>query len=222
MTRKMIAPLLFGLIGAAILAWLGTWQLDRLEWKTAILADLETKIAAAPIALPPDPDPAAQNYVAVTVSGRLAGPELHVLTSRKPEGPGFRVIRALDTGEGRILVDLGYIPEVAKSTARPDLTIAITGNLIWPNETDGFTPEPNLDRNIWFARETTSMAKALGTRPVMVAVRGATPETGASPMPVTVNIANDHLEYAITWFSLMLVWIGMTGFLLWRIKRADI
>ena len=39
------------------------------------------------------------------------------------------------------------------------------------------------------------------------------------PLPVTVNIPNDHLQYAITWFGLALVWALMTGYLLWRIKR---
>ena len=34
-----------------------------------------------------------------------------------------------------------------------------------------------------------------------------------------MNIPNDHLEYAITWFGLAAVWAVMTGYLLWRIKR---
>jgi surfeit locus 1 family protein len=38
-------------------------------------------------------------------------------------------------------------------------------------------------------------------------------------MPPTVNIPNNHLGYAITWFGLALVWSVMTGYLLWRIKR---
>ena len=43
---------------------------------------------------------------------------------------------------------------------------------------------------------------------------------GIAPVPVgTGTIPNDHLEYAVTWFSLAAVWAGMTGFLLWRIRQ---
>ena len=222
MTRRMIVPLVFGIVGAAILAGLGTWQVQRLEWKKAILAEISAKIATDPIAIPENPDPDLLNYHAATASGRLDGPEIHVLTGRKREGPGFRVIRALTMADGRrVLADLGFVAEAGKGTARAATDVTIVGNLIWPDETDGFTPAPNLDRNIWFARDTDKMAAQLQTEPVMIAARARTSYDDIIPMPVTVNIPNDHLEYAITWFSLMVIWIGMTAFLLWRIKRAD-
>jgi surfeit locus 1 family protein len=63
------------------------------------------------------------------------------------------------------------------------------------------------------------MADALGTEPVMVVARLPTGD-GIAPMPVdTAGIPNDHLNYAITWFSLAAVWLGMTGLALWRIRR---
>ena len=68
------------------------------------------------------------------------------------------------------------------------------------------------------------MAVALGTEPVLIVARAMTPaDPVAVPLPVTsAGIPNDHLEYAATWFSLAAVWIGMTGFLLWRIRRRTV
>ncbi len=63
------------------------------------------------------------------------------------------------------------------------------------------------------------MAEALGTEPVMLAVAASDDPGAPMPMPVTVNVPNDHLQYAITWFALAAVWAMMTGYLLWRIKR---
>lgn len=220
MSRRMVFPILLGVVGAAILIGLGTWQVQRLAWKEGILSEIDARLAAVPVPLPATPDPEADRYLAVTAIGTLTGPELHVLTSTKRGGPGFRVIRAFRTDGRTILADLGFIPEAEKDAVRADVAATLTGNLLWPDETDGFTPEPNLERNIWFARDVPAMAAALGTQPVMIAVRASDPALDPVPLPVTLDIPNDHLQYAITWFSLAIVWIGMTLYLLWRIKRA--
>jgi surfeit locus 1 family protein len=100
--------------------------------------------------------------------------------------------------------------------------VTITGTLHWPNESDSFTPAPDTARNIWFARDVPAMARALGTGPVMVVARSDTGD-GIMPVPVdTAGIPNDHLNYALTWFGLAVVWAGMTGLLLWRIRRRTI
>ncbi len=63
------------------------------------------------------------------------------------------------------------------------------------------------------------MAATLDTWPVMLVTASSDDPEAPLPLPVTVNIPNDHLQYAITWFSLAVVWAVMTGYLLWRIKR---
>ncbi len=220
--RSYFFPLVIGIVGAAILCALGVWQMQRLEWKETILADIETRLSAELVPLPQNPIYENDNYRGVEVGGSLTGNALHVLTSLQPSGPGFRVIRKMETLDNRvIMLDLGYIPEVEKDAPNTDGAVFVEGNLIWPDETDSFTPLPNTDRNIWFARNVETMAEALGTEPIMVVARNLVPDFQTTPMPVTVNIANDHLEYAITWFSLMAVWIMMTLFLLWRIKREN-
>lgn len=220
--RRYIFPLLLGLIGSAILCALGVWQLQRLEVKEARIAEIEARLATADVGMPEAPTFEADNFRGIEVGGELMGPEIHVLTSRKPDGPGFRVIRKLDVLDGRmILADLGFVPEAQKNEPRDLSAVFIRGNLVWPDETDTYTPEPDFERNIWFARNVETMAEALETQPIMVNAREIVPQINTTPMPVTVNIRNDHLQYAITWFSLMAVWIVMTLFWLWRIKRAD-
>jgi surfeit locus 1 family protein len=220
MTRRMVAPLLFGLFGVAILIGLGVWQLQRLAWKEAILAGIAARLDAPPAALPDAPDPERDRYLPVAVSGRFTGEGIDVLASRKQAGAGFRVVAAFETAEGRrILVDRGFVTDDARDRPRAVTDATVTGTLHWPEETDRFTPPPDPAARMWFARDVPAMAAALGTEPVMVVARAPTGDA-IVPLPVdTAGIPNDHLEYAITWFSLAVVWLGMTLLLLWRIRR---
>jgi len=217
--------LIFGLGGAAILISLGVWQTQRLAWKQDLIADIETRIAAAPVPLPETLDPMRDAYLPVEVTGMLSPGYLQVLVSKKGAGAGYRIIRPMIMETGRIMVDMGFVATAdapgLKFEEGPPLTIV--GNLQWPQETDGFTPAPDLDRNIWFARDVEAMADALETDPVLVVRRDA-PQFGGplSPLPVdTSAIPNDHLQYAITWFSLALIWSLMTFFFLRRSTAAN-
>jgi surfeit locus 1 family protein len=212
-------PLLFGLVGAGVLAWLGAWQLQRLDWKRAVLSDISARIQADLVDLPADVSPGRDQYLPVTVVGAFVGQEVHVLASRKRYGAGYRVISVFVVGERRVLVDRGFMAIDAKNTPRPGKAAQLTGNLHWPDETDAYTPAPDLAANIWFARDVDRLAGALGTERVLIVARSDTGDN-IRPFPVsTTAIPNDHLGYAITWFLLALVWLGMTGKLAWRINR---
>ena len=212
--RRLIFPLLLGLVGAAVLISLGVWQLQRLEWKTAKLAEIDGKIAATPVALPDAVTAKDDIYLPVTVQGRLLGPEALVLTGLNQAGAGFRVIAAFELAGGtrKIMVDLGFVSEASMDFQRPAAEMTITGNLNWPSEKDSFTPEPDLLRKLWFARDVERMANVLGTEQVLVVANAIDPAIPAiSPLPVdTSSVPNDHLNYAITWFSLAVV--CCTGF----------
>lgn len=223
MAKRLIVPILFGLVGAAILANLGLWQVQRLTWKNARIAQIEARIGDAPVALPLEPDATRDAFLAVAVSGRYLPRDVHVLTSRQSRGAGYRVISkfAVDNGPV-IMVDRGFLRQRDKDVSLPDYNGAIIGNLMWPDEVDGsFTPAPDMVKNIWFARDVPAMAERLGTEEILLVMRESSETSGVvSPWPVdTSGISNDHLEYAITWFSLAFVWLGMTGFWVWRIRR---
>lgn len=220
MTRRMILPLLFGLAGCAILIALGSWQMQRLAWKQAILAQISARLADTPVALPVVPDPTVDKYLPVRVAGRFTGTGIDVLASLRGVGAGYRVIAAFQTDDGRrIMIDRGFLPEDQRDRPRKATVASILGTLHWPDETDSFTPPPDTARAIWFARDVPAMAAVLQTEPVLIVAREATGD-GITPLPVdTQGIPNNHLNYAVTWFSLAAVWAGMTGLLLWRIRR---
>ena len=135
------------------------------------------------------------------------------------------MIAAFQTEDGRrILVDRGFILQTDKAAARPSVEAVITGNLLWPDETDGFTPDPDLTANIWFARNLPAMAANLKTEEILVVARTTTEtDSPVTPLPVdSAGIANNHLEYVVTWFGLAVVWVLMTGYFLWRQRRPVI
>ncbi|WP_050929867.1 SURF1 family protein [Aestuariivita boseongensis] len=214
---RLMFLLIFGLTGAGILISLGVWQVQRLAWKEGVLSEIEARIDAAPVALPETVDPEADRYLPVEVSGRFLPGEIHVLVSIKRVGPGFLIIAPFETETGRrILVDRGFVPSDAKAAPRTLGPETVTGNLHWPRETDSYTPDPDLEANTWFAREVPDMAAHLDTDEVLLIARSET-DPAIRPIPVdTAGIPNDHLQYAITWFSLAAIWIMMTALFLWR------
>lgn len=215
---RYLTPLIFGLGGLAILLSLGIWQVQRLAWKEGMLEEIRTQISADPVQIFLQP---FSEFMPVSASGLITDDEVHVLTSRKPQGAGFRVIAAFETEGRRILLDRGFIAEVDKDSPRAPVVADIVGNFRTVDEADGFTPDPDFGRNIHFARQVPVLAETLGTEPILVILRETSePEPAVTPWPVdTADIPNNHLEYAITWFALAAVWAGMTVFLIWRIWR---
>lgn len=223
--RRYLIPLIFGLGGCAFLASLGVWQLQRLEWKEAILADIEARIAAAPVAVPAAPIPEADRYLPVTATGDLLGTSLRVLISTKERGAGYRLVTPLMLEDGRrVMVDEGFVGLEENAAPGAAAGVTVTGNLHWPEEMDSWTPEPDVSDGLFYARDVTAMASALGTEPVLIVARTVTgTDPRATPMPVTsIGIPNNHLGYAVQWFGLALVWLGMTAFLLWRIRKRTV
>lgn len=220
--RRNLFLIVIGVGGAAVLLWLGFWQMQRLDWKLSAIADIDARIAASPVALPVTPDAIADSYLPVEVSGTLGADYLRVLVSQKEIGAGYRIISVLDLGDRRVLLDRGFVPVVQKTIPTHNGTVTVKGNLQWPQETDGFTPAPEVDTNIWFARDVKYMAEVLKTDPILVVAKQTSfNDAPVFPLPVdTTAIPNDHLQYAITWFLLALIWIAMTTAFILRARRA--
>ena len=222
----MIGAGIFGIVGVAILLSLGTWQLRRLEWKEALIAQIEARIHNDPVAVPDAPVEERDRYTPVQVHGRFTGESVDVLSSQSEAGPGMQVIAVLETDTGRrVLVDRGYVPEARRAAL--DLVaqdVTVTGNLDWPDETDSFTPAPDTGRGLWFARDPAPIAAVLNAEPFLIVA--SSDSAAAAPLMTmrmnTASIKNDHLEYAITWFLLAAVWAVMTFSLVWRMRRSTV
>ncbi|MGB1208409.1 MAG: SURF1 family protein, partial [Paracoccaceae bacterium] len=133
MTRYA-APLAIGLIGIAILLWLGTWQIQRLAWKEAILDDIAQTIAgpSQPLPAPGKADPVTHRYQPVTLQGDIGDKALHVLVSVKRQGPGWRAISRLTVQDDRgatrhLLLDRGFVPVADKGRTEARGAVTLTG-----------------------------------------------------------------------------------------------
>ncbi|WP_375254304.1 SURF1 family protein [Yoonia sp.] len=221
MLRKILFPLVLGIAGCGVLISLGLWQVERLSWKEGVLASIEARLTAPPAPLSLDVSEEVNEYTRVTLTGTPTGEELHVLVSGTEAGTGYRVISKVDTVLGAILVDLGLLAIDNKAAAPLVAEMQIIGTLLWPDDQNAQTPDPDLGANIWFARNIETMSVALDTLPLMVVVSQATPaDPRLIALPVnTTTIKNDHLAYALTWFLLAAVWAIMSLYLILRILR---
>lgn len=159
----------------------------------------------------------------MALSGEIGADELFVLVSQKQTGAGYRVIAPFTTEGGRrILLDRGFIPVTARDATRRSGATDVAGNLHWPDDRTSSTPENDVAGNTWFARDIPEMARALRTEPLLVIARSeAPPAPGITPLPVDSSaIPNDHLQYAVTWFSLAAIWLGMTGYYIFRARQT--
>ena len=218
--RRFWFIIFIGFAGTACLLYLGKWQIDRLYWKVDVLKKIDQKIAAAPVLLPAEPSESVHKYLSVEISGQFLQESIRVLASKKRYGAGYRIIHVFRTNGRRLLVDLGFVGLETDYDIDLSSDISLVGNLHWPDELDNFTPEPDLENNIWFARDVERVASALQTEPILIILKDSTlKDKNINPMPIdTTHIPNDHLQYAITWFSLAIIWALMSFLFIWTTR----
>lgn len=229
--KRLIIPAIMALAGFVTLIGLGVWQLERKSWKEALIARIEARAQATPISLADaataKKDGSADlDFTRVQARGRfLNGREFHVLTPLR-EGAGWSIVTPFETKDGIVLVDRGTVPDALKDPARRaqgqvDGEVEITGWLHGSDRTGSFTPDNDPARNIWYGRDLAGMRAALPADlagrvlPFFLALEPSAGATMAGPKPreATVDLRNDHLQYAITWFLLAAVLAGMFFFL---------
>ena len=222
--RRFWFIIFIGFAGTACLLYLGKWQIDRLYWKLDVLKKIDQKIAAAPVLLPAEPSESVHKYLSVEISGQLLQESIRVLASKKRYGAGYRIIHVFRTNGRRLLVDLGFVGLETDYDIDLSSDISLVGNLHWPDELDNFTPEPDLENNIWFARDVERVASALQTEPILIILKDSTlKDKNIKPMPIdTTHIPNDHLQYAITWFSLAIIWALMSCLFIWTTRQKAV
>ncbi len=204
------------LTALCILLGLGSWQLQRLAWKTALIELRETRLAESPIALPAERgDPAALlaalAHRRVTVSGAfLHDREVYLAATRRGKF-GFRVITPLRRADGAtVLVDRGWVPNEARDPAfrragQVAGAVTVQGLLRGASERGWFSPDNDPARNYWFWRDLAAMATFAGVdAPPLLIEADTKPNPGGLPIgkEMAVELRNEHLQYAILWFSL--------------------
>lgn len=220
------------LAALAILIALGVWQLERRAWKHALIARIDESLKGEPqdLAGALTASGVELDYARVEADGTIAaGRAVHLFS---PEGQGaadYRVIAPLDYGMGRvILVDLGTITEAEKARLGGGVPPEAAGlvhveGILRPSEEPGwFAAAPDLAANRWYARDVPAMAAALGLANVPPYIlQSESPNAGGLPRPVPFrpDLPDNHLSYAVTWFSLALILAVV--YLLLHLKRRD-
>ena len=218
MNKKWVFLVLIAIPGLLVLLSLGIWQTKRLAWKEALLENINNNLTAEPSSLTSGIKKSLDNYKMVKVQGVLEPNSIFILTPIKGSGAGFRVISPLKLKDGsKILVDRGVIKERDKPRLKtPGQQQLVLGYLSWPNETDYFTPEPNFTRNIWFSRDLEKMANFLETEPILVVATENRLDPSIKMQDPTNDIPNNHLQYAITWFMMSILWFGMSVYFVYK------
>jgi surfeit locus 1 family protein len=210
----------------AVLVALGTWQIERKAWKDGLIAALTERLAAPPIALPPPAtwprlDRASNEYRRVTFRAEFdnAKDALVYATASafRPDvsGPGFWVFTPARLADNSlVVVNRGFVPQdLWNSNMRPDGQtsgiVEITGVMRWADTRYWFTPNDDPVHNLWFLRDPATIAAAKGwahVSPFYVEQESPVPPGGwPQPGKIVVNLPNNHLQYAVTWYGLALV-----------------
>lgn len=206
----------------AILCGLGVWQLERLQWKLALIATVNSHMTAAPLTLDQIASMPAHEaqYRRVTLHGRFDhAKEAYVFTTDAAGAPVYHVLTPFLADDGKtLMVDRGAVPKekldpASRAAGNSAGAVAVTG--IWraPDAPGFFTPAPDLARHIWYARDLAGIAAAdhimLSQQALVEADAG--PNPGALPRggQTVISFRNEHLSYAITWFGLAAMLLGV-------------
>ena len=217
----------------ALFLGLGIWQIERLQWKLDLIARVDARVHAEPVAAPGRDDWANVNqaedeYRHVALTGTYLNDKEVLVRALTERGSGFWVLTPMRSDDGALtFINRGFIPDAKRDpAARTEMQIAgettVNGLLRMP-EPDGFFLRPNdPERNEWNSRDVAAFAikENLGTVAPYFIDADAQSNTGNAPIGglTVVTFRNNHLSYAITWFALAAMVAGAAIFV-WRHER---
>jgi len=214
--KSLLIPGLFTLAGLIVLLGLGTWQIERKAWKENLIETLTNRLGSEPAELPPPAfwpllgsENAEFKRVRLNVSFPKATDAL-VYTSGSAlrddvKGVGYFVFSPAKLSSGElIVVNRGFTTD--RNYPQVEGTQEIIGALRFAESPSLFVPERDSSGTTWFARDHEAMARALGWGEVAefyIEQEAPVPPGGVPhPSALKVRLRNDHLQYAITWYSL--------------------
>jgi surfeit locus 1 family protein len=214
--RPQFWPTLFAIPTTLLCLALGAWQIQRLHWKEGLIAERTAAVHAPTIPLPPDNAvPRTLEFRHVSAQGVFLNDKEIFLGATSADGEsGYQILTPLREAGGRIVfVNRGFIPSELKdrtkrSAGEPAGQVRIDGLLRLPPEgrPNWFLPDNRPDLNYWFWVDLPAMAAAykLGRVAPFYIDADATPNPGGWPRGgvTRLDLPNNHLQYAITWFSL--------------------
>lgn len=215
--RPRPIPLLMFLGAFSLTLALGTWQVERRQWKEGLIAQITDANALAPLTALPEDDAALAplQFHKIALTGTWLGDTEFHLSPRYFKGKlGYHIITPLKLTDGRmVLINRGWVPTAQKMPeTRPETRVRgkakVAGLIRIGNERNAFTPINQPERNVWFGRDVAEMAafaKLARVAPLMVDITGMQDvKTLPVPSDGTIRLRNDHLSYIITWYGIAL------------------
>jgi cytochrome oxidase assembly protein ShyY1 len=238
---------IFTLLMVMAFTGLGVWQLQRRVAKHALIAMLNERLAAAPGALPASSQwkslmPANDEFRRVSFTATYAPvPDAMVYSSGSAvradvSGPGTWAFLPAQLADGNtVVVNAGFVQNTMQDRNQQDRAVGrlitgdpvvLTGYLRFPESAGTLTPPENAAKRLWFTRDHLAMARTLGwgearkaLAPFYIDLEAPVPDSGIpKPGPLSVQLKDDHLQYAITWFTLAFAVVIAFG-VWWRGQR---
>ncbi|MFC0482257.1 SURF1 family protein [Gellertiella hungarica] len=226
------------LVALAILLSLGTWQVERLYWKEGLLAELDRRIHAPPEKLA-DIEALARSggdvdYRPTEATGRFDNSsERHFLATWRGQS-GFYIYTPLTLADGRSLfVNRGFVPYENKEPEKRVLgqltdivTVRGLARARLSEKPGSLVPDNDLAKNIFYWKDLDAMASSTGLDPARVLPffldADATPNPAGFPIGgvTMVELPNNHLQYAVTWYGLAAALAAISGIAWWRSRQA--
>ena len=225
--------LIAALVGFAILMGLGVWQVKRLAWKEALLAQLAANAAAPAVDLKTalNLSMAGSNaeFVRVKFTGTYKNDAAMKMLSSYDGGQGWTIITPVATADGwAVIVDRGRLPgQMLGHFQQPEGPQEIEGVIrTHPYGQGFFDPTNDPKGNMWYWWDVPGMLAASGLtadlKPYPNAVQLVPTGTETEvprPQEAKADLANNHLGYAITWFGLAATLLGVAGFYIFDLRR---
>ncbi len=220
MPRRSGWLIALSLLAAVLFAGLGVWQLQRLQWKRALIERTQRHVNAAPVAAPMPEDRAGlqaanADYLHVQVTGTFQNGQDTLVQAVTARGPGFWVMAPLRTDTGpTVLINRGFVPgdHAARServTGEISGRAVVTGLLRQTEPRGGFLRANRPDEDRWYSRDVAAIASRRGLTNVVPYFIDADSAPNSGGLPIggmtVIVFRNQHLQYALTWFGLSLV-----------------
>ena len=220
--RPLFWPTFVALPALLVLLWLGTWQLQRLEWKNQLIEDFESRATSAPIDLPVGAVGPEMEFRRLELTGSFDHAREVFMTGRTYEGnAGFHIITPFTLNDGRIiLVNRGWVSESYREQEKREFTlvegeVTVPAILRFPGKKGYFVPENEPENGFWFTVVPSQIVAHLGlgerAETEIYAATVRTSDTIELPIAARTetNLRNSHLGYAITWYGIAcaLIWV---------------
>lgn len=198
---------------------LGTWQVQRLAWKTDLIAEIDAAKTNAPLTARDLPTTHAEwkekNFWPVKLTGTWNNEiEYHLAPRYFKSKLGYHIVQPLVLADNRtILVNRGWIPADYKEIETRPRSIGVgratvTGMIRYGSERNPFTPDNQKEKNVWFGRDVQEMADFYGVKNILPAMVDAVGEQDEAVLPIpsdgAIRLRNDHATYVFTWYAIAL------------------